>query len=114
MFNKVSILALYLRIFSLSNPVRRGSKLLISVVVLWSVASILMTILQCVPIKASWDDRVSNASCLNDTAIWYQYAVINITTDIMILLLPVRDVLRLQTRIKQKLGLLAMFSLGTV
>lgn len=115
MFSKISILALYIRIFSQSSKfIRWGSISMITVVGLWSTASILMTTLQCLPVQATWDKSITDAKCLDSDALWYQYAVINPTTDILILLLPVRDVLRLHVPLKQKIGLLAMFSSGTV
>lgn len=85
-----------------------------AIVFVWSLASILLTIFQCTPIRASWDKAINNYTCLNKNALWYQYVVLDVASDIPILLLPVWNLTHLQMSQRKKLCLLALFSLGSV
>lgn len=85
-----------------------------AIVFSWSFASVFLTIFQCTPIKASWNKGVKNYTCLDSNALWYQYAVLDIATDIPILLLPVWNLVHLQMSQRKKILLLGLFSLGSV
>lgn len=111
-FNKISILMLYLRIFT-SKAFRISCYTSLAIVASFTFGSTIATILQCIPTKGSWDKRV-DATCTNSTVFWYSFAVINILTDVMILCLPVREVLNLHLHRREKYGLLALFSLGAL
>ncbi|KAL8920327.1 MAG: hypothetical protein Q9208_006298 [Pyrenodesmia sp. 3 TL-2023] len=110
-FTKISILILYLRIFT-SKPFRLACYINLGIVAIFTIGSTIATILQCIPTKAAWDKTVVDATCINSAAFWYAFAVINIITDAIILFLPVRQVLRLHLDRREKIGLLALFSLG--
>ncbi|KAL8748563.1 MAG: hypothetical protein Q9184_007215, partial [Pyrenodesmia sp. 2 TL-2023] len=110
-FTKISILMLYLRIFT-SKPFRLACYINLGFVAAFTFGSTIATILQCIPIQASWDKSVVDATCTNSAAFWYAFVVINIITDAIILFLPVREVLRLHLDRREKFGLLALFSLG--
>ncbi|KAI4118361.1 MAG: hypothetical protein LQ345_001582 [Seirophora villosa] len=92
-FNKISILMLYLRIF-ISKFFRLACYINLGIVVAFTIGSTIATVLQCVPIAASWDKTI-DATCTNKAVFWYAFAVINILTDAIILFLPVREILRL-------------------
>ncbi|TKA61785.1 hypothetical protein B0A49_09467 [Cryomyces minteri] len=108
---KVSIICCYLRVFPGRNIERLGYGLLV-IVVPWSLGSIVATVLQCIPPAASWDKFIKKAHCINSNAFWEAYGVINILTDVAILVLPVRDIAKLQMRLRDKAGLLVAFMLG--
>ncbi|KAL9020024.1 MAG: hypothetical protein Q9185_002712 [Variospora sp. 1 TL-2023] len=109
-FNKISILILYLRIF-ISKQFRLACYINLGIVAAFTIGSVFATILQCIPIKASWN-RDMEATCTNSASFWIAFAVINILTDAIILFLPMREVLHLQLGRREKIGLLALFSLG--
>ncbi|KAL8989292.1 MAG: hypothetical protein Q9177_001789 [Variospora cf. flavescens] len=111
-FNKISILMLYLRIF-ISKPFRLACYINLGIVAAFTIGSVFATILQCIPIKASWNRDVE-ATCINSASFWIAFAVINILTDAIILFLPMREVLHLQLGRREKIGLLALFSLGAL
>ncbi|KAL8974426.1 MAG: hypothetical protein Q9197_001331 [Variospora fuerteventurae] len=111
-FNKISILMLYLRIF-ISKPFRLACYINLGIVAAFTIGSVFATILQCIPIKASWN-RDMEATCTNSASFWIAFAVINILTDAIILFLPMREVLHLQLGRREKIGLLALFSLGAL
>ncbi|KAL8897016.1 MAG: hypothetical protein Q9207_007425 [Kuettlingeria erythrocarpa] len=112
-FNKISILMLYLRIFT-SKPFRLACYITLGIVTAFTVGSTIATIAQCIPIAASWDKSVKDATCTDKAAFWYAFVIINIITDAIILFLPVRQVLQLHLDRREKIGLLALFSLGAL
>ena len=111
-FNKISILSLYLRIFT-RKSFRSLCYVNLAIVVCFTLGATVATILQCIPIAASWDKSI-HARCTDSIAFWLAWCVINIVTDVAILALPVREVLHLQLPRREKLGLLAVFSLGAL
>lgn len=111
MLTKVSLLLLYLRIF-VSKEFRIATYVILAIVGCWSIGSIVATICQCIPIQASWDSSIIDKTCINSDAAWYQYGIINILTDVAILLLPIKPILELELRHRERLGVLGVFSLG--
>lgn len=74
----------------------------------------LATILQCIPIQASWDKSVKNPKCINKDAFWYAFAATNTVTDFAIFLLPIYPAMKLQLNKREKIGLLAVFAMGAL
>lgn len=108
---KVSILQLYLRIFYVHRVFRWLCFVLIAITVLGSAAFIPPTIWQCRPITAFWDRSIPH-KCVSSQASWLSYAVINIVTDFLILVLPIQQILRLQLKKTDKIALILVFLLG--
>lgn len=84
-----------------------------SVIVAWNVGAIAATIWQCVPIAGFWDKSIE-ATCIDSSVFWTAYAVGNILTDAMVIVLPIPQVLRLQLRLREKVMLCGVFLLGGV
>ena len=107
---KLSILCLYLRIFS--QPwFRRTCWSLVVLIFTYAVCSIIATVFQCTPIPRFRNKKLPG-TCINVTAFWYANAIFNIVTDVIILgsVPPVIWKLRLPRR--QKWGLTVVFGLG--
>ncbi|KAI1371492.1 hypothetical protein F4677DRAFT_450316 [Hypoxylon crocopeplum] len=69
----------------------------------------------CKPIAAAWDVRLAaEAVCVNRPAIYIIQAAQGCITDLMLLVLPLPTVIGLQLSIRQKVGLLGMFAIGSV
>lgn len=109
--NKVSLLFLYLRIF-VSRAFQITCYIVMTIVVSWSFSAIMATILQCIPVNAYWDRSIKTAKCTNTDAFWYAYAIINIITDVMILVLPLWEIRKLHLPMQQRAGLMAIFAIG--
>jgi hypothetical protein len=109
---KLSILCLYLRIFS--QPwFRRTCWASVLVIFGYSLASIVATIFQCSPIQRVWDKAHYPAgTCINITAFWYANAVYNLITDVVILASVPGVVWKLRLPLRQRLGLTVVFGLG--
>jgi hypothetical protein len=65
-------------------------------------------------VSASWDPTLlPTAVCLNRGAIYIVTAVIGVATDFMVILLPIPTIWGLHLHMKQKLGLLGIFGVGS-
>jgi hypothetical protein len=108
--NKTSVILLYMRIF-ISHRFRRLCFGALAVVVGSGVATVFATIFQCIPLQRSWNKTV-HGTCIDSSAFWIANAVINISTDLIVLALPVREVAKLQLRMREKIMLHGVFLLG--
>jgi hypothetical protein len=69
----------------------------------------------CRPISASWDPTLFlTAVCINRGAIYIATAVIGVVTDFLVIILPVPTIWGLHMHMKQKLGLLGVFGVGSM
>ena len=112
--NKVSILCLYYRIFSIKTWIRYTSYAGIAFIVSSGVAYILATIFQCTPIDGFWETTIKDRHCINTVAFWQSYAFLNILTDFAILALPLSQVAKLRLPRAEKIGLTVIFALGAL
>ena len=82
---------------------------------LWFIAFLFVTIFQCTPVEALWDQeliKTGQGSCLAFTHWLVPYEVTNIVLDIAILSLPIWMVRNLQTNATRKIALVLVFCLG--
>ncbi|KAI9367089.1 hypothetical protein BJX61DRAFT_538346 [Aspergillus egyptiacus] len=110
---KISILLLYLRIF----PVRwlvRSAWATIGVIVAWAIATILAGCLICRPFAYNWDKTIPGATCGDQVASFTATGVINLVTDVIVLVLPMPSLSKLQMAMYKKVTLIAVFGLGLV
>ena len=107
---KISILQLYRSIFP-----GRGFIIMTSVVgagvIAWGIAVILVSILQCNPVRGEWDLTVP-ATCIPLEHFYLGNAVPNIAMDVIILALPIPNVWALQMSLRQKYVVSGLFLLG--
>jgi hypothetical protein len=109
---KVSFLILFLRIFPYSNKIFRYANFgVMTLVVFYTIASVITTIVQCLPVPRVYDKSIEG-TCINLTAFWYANAVHSILTDILIIVIPCLLCYRLQTSKKDKFGLYLVFGVG--
>ncbi|KAI1769995.1 hypothetical protein F4818DRAFT_446722 [Hypoxylon cercidicola] len=108
---KASILLLYLRIFSNTKWLRWACRFMLTIVVLYCVASVTATIFQCTPITKAFDKSLKG-TCIDNGQFWYANAGFSITTDVIILILPMPLVYALQVPRVQKAALIMVFALG--
>lgn len=112
-FTKVSLVLLYLRIF-VTETFQRVGRAYLAVIIAWTIASVLVTILQCVPVEASWNKKIVDKKCVDKNTWWYAFAAINTVTDILIVILPIRPILNLKLSKPDRVGLLCVFGLGAL
>jgi len=108
--NKIAIVLLYLRIF-ISRSFRITAFTVLFIVAAWTIATVGATIGQCVPIQGAWN-KTTKATCINSDVFWVAYAVGNIITDAIVLVLPIPSVLSLKLNRRDKVLLCGIFLLG--
>ncbi|KAK4041454.1 hypothetical protein C8A01DRAFT_14814 [Parachaetomium inaequale] len=107
---KLTFLLQYHRILG-TGTMRKAIAIAFVVVALWSVSQLLVTIFNCTPIHKFWDPETPG-TCIPSLPFWYFNAAGNITTDVIIFVLPLPALCRLNLRKGQKLGLIGVFCLG--
>ncbi|KAL7906416.1 hypothetical protein GGI35DRAFT_108468 [Trichoderma velutinum] len=120
MFIKFSILAFYWRIFSVQFIDKLLLGILAGMVACWTIASILTSAFQCIPISALWQqfDPVhptdpSTFTCgVNVHKLFIGKTAPHIVTDVLILLFPVPYIWGLHLRMSQKIATACVFGLG--
>lgn len=110
-FIKMSILALYIRIF----PHHVFYRYCIATMILVTISVLIivpMIIWQCNPMDAIWNLQRKNASCLSLAGVAYANAGVNIATEVVVLILPVPLLLKLRVSMSSKVALFALFGCG--
>ncbi|CZT53512.1 related to integral membrane protein PTH11 [Rhynchosporium secalis] len=110
---RVSVLCLYLRIFS-QGLSRRITHVATVGNLLYGTAFITAAIFQCIPVHAAWTrwDGTVPAKCVNANAVGWTSAAINIILDAVTVMLPLPQLTRLVMSWEQKIHILIMFCLG--
>ncbi|KAI0379514.1 hypothetical protein F5Y04DRAFT_282935 [Hypomontagnella monticulosa] len=108
---KFSILSLYRKIFASSVIFYRFTWVVTAMVAEWLLQVLIATNLQCIPIEASWDLNVKG-TCINYGVEALVAYIINITTDLVILSMPIPIVLKLNASKSQKRRLIISFAAG--
>ncbi|KAI4689625.1 uncharacterized protein J4E88_002980 [Alternaria novae-zelandiae] len=83
-----------------------------SIIVAWTIATILAGCLICRPFAYNWDKAIPGGSCGDQVTSFTITGVINLVTDVMVLLLPMRPLYRLQMATYKRVTLVAVFGLG--
>ena len=109
-FTKISILCLYLHVFTY-QWVRRAGQVILGIVIVTNIYSVIAIFLACVPLQAYWDYRVPSTYC-HRQSIWWSNTGLHMATDFLIFLLPMPVVWRLKLPARQKYVLFGIFGLG--
>ncbi|KAF1362648.1 hypothetical protein EJ07DRAFT_105666, partial [Lizonia empirigonia] len=112
-FAKISFLCSYLNL----NPAQgfHTSVYLTMFVVIGSCVGIVISLLAaCTPFARNTDVTVTEGQCLDKAALYIATGVLNIITDIMVLVLPIPIILQLQMVRSRKIMLILLFSVGSI
>ncbi|KAJ5356387.1 hypothetical protein N7517_010996 [Penicillium concentricum] len=110
---KVSILLLYLRIFPVTWVVRI-SWTTIGVIIAWTIGTILAGCLICRPFAFNWDQTIPGGSCGDQVTSFTVTGVINLVTDVVVLVTPMPLLYNLQMASYKKVTFITIFGLGAV
>lgn len=110
MFIKLSILALYRRLFS-TKWMLFSIYVMGMVVILWTVSIWVAAILNCIPVPRFWDRSIEGA-CIDPNTFYYGTQIPNIVSDFILLLMPQGVVWSLPVVKTQKLLLSCVFMVG--
>ncbi|GAB1734328.1 hypothetical protein NU195Hw_g9169t1 [Hortaea werneckii] len=108
--NKSTILAFYWRLFSVRS--RIPILAVTAVVVAWFLSIFFCVLFTCVPVTAQWDVSITDAKCISTRSIWIAGSIVNVMTDIVLLIMPLPYVWNLNAPMAQRLALGGMFCLG--
>jgi hypothetical protein len=110
-FSKLSVLFMYTSLI----PVQRliiPAGILGLLTVLWNLGSFIAGLTLCQPIARNWDMTITDGFC-GDQVMYYMWlGIINVVTDIVMLLLPLPFLYNLNLKLRKKVVLLGMFSIG--
>lgn len=113
---KMSILIFYLR---LGNAMDVSFRMAIYFVMFYVISTetiaTLILIFRCNPIAASWDfSLVLTAKCLDAPKLYFSVGVVNVLSDVMILVLPVKMLWGLRLPRRQMYHVSVVFGLGSL
>ncbi|KAJ5339665.1 hypothetical protein N7452_006393 [Penicillium brevicompactum] len=110
LFIKLSILALYRRLFPIKS-MKVAVNVTSLIVILWAACGILAGCFTCIPTEKLWNPMIEGG-CMNLSKFYYGLQIPNIATDAIILVMPMPVVWKLPISKAQKMGLSAIFVLG--
>ncbi|KAK2787825.1 hypothetical protein FQN51_003065, partial [Onygenales sp. PD_10] len=108
---KISIILFYLRVFPPPSRATKVCRALIAFIFCYTLASTLVNIFLCSPVRKFWDVTIEGGRCVDRAAFYYANAGLLITTDVLTLVIPIPLVHKLNIPFRQKVilsGLLAM------
>ncbi|KAI1371050.1 hypothetical protein F4677DRAFT_321439 [Hypoxylon crocopeplum] len=111
-FVKLSILAFYYTIFSISRKFQLWTYVVGGLCTAWLIVYMFINIFQCKPIEALWEQLGSTEYCIQSGPLWLGYELTNFFLDVLVLVLPVAMVRRLQLPSGQKWSVAGIFLLG--
>jgi len=109
---KLSILLLYHRIF-VSPRFTRALWATGIFLVSWCFASAMVDIFQCVPVQALWDPTIPH-KCVNVDGELIAVSLLNVISDVLILILPLPMLWGLHTTTQRKWQLTGLFLMGSL
>ncbi|KAL8297763.1 hypothetical protein RB600_002673 [Gaeumannomyces tritici] len=108
-FAKLSILLSYIRIAPEHSLFRRFTWGSMALAVAIAVASLFA-----LPISTYWDLGEQAPVCLRESLLMFSLAVANVTTDLLLAVLPMPTLAKLNLPLGQRIATIALFSLGLV
>ncbi|KAF7594151.1 hypothetical protein BBP40_010000 [Aspergillus hancockii] len=109
-FIKLSILALYKRLFSTPRMIL-AVNVVAAFLLLWAVSVCVVGTILCLPVNKFWDPTVEG-SCLDAAKFYYGMQIPNIVTDTVLLIMPTKVVWALPISRTQRLLLSGVFIVG--
>lgn len=113
-FPKLSMLFLYLRIFT-GKRERVTAYLMMGIITASFLAVTLCAVLQCIPLGYHWNPKGHpGGHCFDAGAFWRYASFPNAITDLVMIVLPLPCIWTLQLTRKDKIGLVLTFLLGSM
>jgi len=108
---KVSICLFYISIFVI-RPFRVAAYYVMAASIAFSLMVIISTLCICRPLAVWWEPALPGGHCGNRNALWLAVGICNISTDLLVLSLPIPIVWKLQVPRVNKVALSGIFGLG--
>lgn len=103
LFVKASILSFYLRFAAANRPFQIAAYILLFVIVGYSLNAAFSFLYLCTPMRSLWDSSVPG-NCVDLNSAYLVSSVLNVATDVVILLLPIWLLWRLRVQWQQKMA----------
>ncbi len=100
-----------IRIFFI-RPFKIAAYLVMGLCTAWAIMTILIAFLLCLPLDYNWNLLPTTGHCGNQTSAYTAVGVVDILTDVLILLLPLPMIWRLQVPQANRIALAALLCLG--
>ena len=110
---KISILSFYRRLFGVKTAFRRAVYGLWILCAIWFVGVELGTLMQCLPPQGLWDFKVT-CKYFNEELFFLMAELSNCLIDVTIIILPVREIIKLQLPARNKVLLSLIFMVGSL
>ncbi|KAG9674275.1 hypothetical protein KCU99_g7599, partial [Aureobasidium melanogenum] len=113
-FTKLSLCALYLKVFTTSRP---GRIFLYGVFGFVAIATIILEcvcIFQCSPVEAVWNITIQKKKCIDTIPAFYASTVESVLVDILLIAFAAPKIMRLNLHARQKNALLFTICLGGI
>jgi len=101
LFVKASILSFYLRFAAANRPFQIAAYIVLFVIVGYSLNAAFSFLYLCTPMRSLWDSSVPG-TCVDLNSAYLVSSVLNVATDVVILLLPIWLLWQLRMRWQQK------------
>lgn len=108
---RLSILSLYVSLFSRSTVFRITCYVMMTICFLWTIAEMLVVCLICQPFEYNWDKTIAG-SCGNLNDAYLTVHGSNFAIDSSVALLPTPVLWGLKMPTARKLGIILMFAMG--
>lgn len=112
-FPKLAVLSLYLSIFTSKRVICVICYVTAALIIANCLALIIAASQMCVPLNYFWNKEITG-HCFDINACTRWGRLVNILSDIVILVSPLPQLLKLQVSIRVKVGLLITFLLGSL
>lgn len=109
-FSKISILLLYIHLFTFKWA-RLAGQVLLGIVIVTNIYMAAVTFTACIPLRSYWDFSVPKQYC-HAQSMWWSNTGLHMVTDFLIFMLPMPVVWTIRLPRKQKLILSGVFGFG--
>jgi hypothetical protein len=113
MLLKYTFLLQYRRFFPLPK-FQRLCDIFLAFLSVWAVAGLVGAVTVCLPVSKNWDLREPIWACTQRFWFWLGYGIVHVTTDVLILIMPLPLLGTLSLPPLQKVVLMGVFCLGFV
>lgn len=107
---KVSLLLLYARLFPIGS-LRIAAYAVMPLVLGWWLSVLLEELLLCRPLAYNWDKTIQG-KCGNLSAAYLAAGILNLLSDVSVLVLPIPIVWNLHLPLRSRIALVATFCVG--
>ena len=112
-FTKVSLLLLYLRLFSPNRIIRYAIYFGVMANLVFYATTTIASGALCLPRHGeAWLDSARTARCKRALAMYYPHGIFAVVSDFYIFIIPIPIVIKLNLPLRKKVGILAVFATG--